>query len=86
MTNIVHLHGAMHPRHYVRTKLSEADLDAQIAANRERHDAANEGRPTRPAPITTLSPPSVIPLGKRSPHVRLIRWARTFFLQLRSPL
>ena len=42
MTNVVHLHGAMHPRHYVRTKLSEAELDAQIAANRERQDSAKD--------------------------------------------
>ena len=86
MTNVVRFHGAMHPRHHVCVDgLSEADLDAQIAAGRERFydsldpfvefDRRKEARNARRRPLVHQLDNSL--------RARLIRWLRN--LSLRGP-
>lgn len=86
MSNVLHFGGAMHPRRALpQPKLTEADIDAQIAANREHHDEQIEAvlalaearravRQLRPVP----SVPSVIPLdsGLIARALRALRWLR----------
>jgi len=67
-------------------KLTERDLDAQIASNRERfadHFDAHERR--LDAARERAARPSVIPLDS-SLLARAARWVRNLFLNLRSPL
>ncbi len=54
-------------------KVTERDLDAQIAANRERYDAACEQAAEQLAMRRALSRPSVIPLDS-SLVARFLRW------------
>lgn len=84
MTNVVHLRGvheAMHPRHYVRVgqPLTEADIDAQIASNRERfHDSMDHFREyERRKERVIRHKPSLIPLdgSMLARAIRALRWA-----------
>ena len=73
-------------------KLTERELDAQIAANKALYDAhlgtaMAEALVRIKARRVAVRParPSVIPLDT-SLAARFLRWLRAFFLNLRSPL
>ncbi len=84
MSNVVHFRGDMHPRNALRIgKLTEDDIDSQIAANRSRYDEACEAE-AMGLPVSTRRTPSLIPLDNSlfARAIRALRWA----LQLKGPL
>lgn len=84
--NVVHIDTRRRPR-----RLTEADLDRanerktrEVRAMYEAAFAERERQRIQAA--APVAKPSLIQVGRPALHARLTRWARTFFLQLRSPL